>query len=507
MRRRCLPQMRQGTARDHGQGRCLTNRKARVLGRNILSMSGLSLYRNAVQFGMNLAIAAFVAPGDYGLVVFTTPFLVFIGMLTDLGMTSAITRAPDLSREEAGAAMGAMIVGGGICAVALAGLAWPLQRAIAMPGLAPVMAGMAGVVLLSVTAATPRALLERELRYTRIARTEAAAIALSAAVGLAAAWHGAGVWSLVLYNLLVQLLRAVSFWWTVRGHLAPNLRLGKLGPLLSFGGWVLATNVLNFFARNSDNLLIGAWLGAAAVGVYGLAYQFMLAPLMAITWPTSGILLATLRDEDPHGARAQAMVEGVIAATALIVTPAMLYLTFGLAFPVTALLSHRWAAVPAIVAWLAPAGALQAIASYNGALLMVAGKARAQFALTIVNTLVLVATFVVSLPHGLPVLVKAYTAAISLLSLAFLAMIVALTGLGIGRLGRALAPPLLASGAGVLAVTLSVGTHPASWAGWIAASAIYAAVVLAAYAVSHLHVRRTLGILLARGEPEPVRGT
>lgn len=479
-----------------------------MLGKNILSMSGLSLYRNAVQFGMNITIAAFVPPGDYGLVVFTTPFVVLIALLTDLGMTSAITRAPSLSREEAGAAMGAMMAGGVACAGLMVAGAWPLQHVIAMRGLAPVMAAMAGVVVLSISAATPRALLERELRYALIARMEAAAIAIAAAAGLFAAYRGAGVWSLVLYNLLVQAMRLTGFWWTVGRVLRPSLRVGILGPLLSFGGWVLASNVLNFLARNSDNLLIGASLGAAAVGVYGLAYQFMLAPLMAITWPTSGILLATLRDEDPHGPRAQATVEGVLSATALLVLPAMLYLTFGLAFPVHALLSDRWAAVPAIVAWLAPAGALQAIASYNGVLLMTAGRARAQFALTVVNTAVLIATFVLSLPHGLTALVHAYTAVITLLSLAFLAMTVALTGLGLRRLAGALAPALLAGGGGVLAVAVTVGVHPASWPVWIAASAIYAAAVLGCYAASHGHVRRTASVLLAPAPPAaaPVTG-
>ncbi len=472
-----------------------------MLGKNILSMSGLSLYRNAIQFGMNIAIAAFVPPGAYGLVVFTTPFVVLIALLTDLGMTSAITRAPSLSRDEAGAAMGAMMAGGLGCACVMVAIAWPLEHAIAMPGLARVMAAMAGVVVLSISAATPRALLERELRYAQIARIEAVAIALSAAAGLTAAWHGAGVWSLVLYNLLAQAMRLAAFWWDARRDLRPNLHLGRLGPLLSFGGWVLASNILNFLARNSDNLLIGASLGAAAVGIYGLAYQFMLAPLMAITWPTSAILLATLRDEDPHGPRAQAMVESVLSATALLVLPAMLYLTFGLAFPVHALLSDRWAGVPGIVAWLAPAGALQAISSYNGALLMVAGRARAQFALTVVNTLVLVTTFVVSLPFGLMALVHAYTVVITLLSLAFLAMIVALTGLALGRLASALASPMLASGAGVLAVVCVGGDHTGNWSGWGGATALYGTVVVGCYACFHLHVRRTLAVLLARTAP------
>lgn len=478
-----------------------------MLGKNMLSMSGLSLYRNAVQFGLNIAVAAFVLPGDYGLVVFTTPFLVLIAMLTDLGMTSAITRAPRLSREEAGAAFAATTLGGGACALLLALVAWPLERWLAMPGLAPVMAAMAGSVLLSIAAATPRALMERELRYARIAGIEAAAIAASAAAALALAWHGGGVWALVLYNLGVQGIRAAAFGWESRRALSPNLRFATLGPLLSFGGWVLAGNVLNFFARNSDNLLIGGTLGAAAVGIYGLSYQFMLAPLMAITWPTSGILLATLRDEDQRGPRAQAMVESVLAATALAVIPAMLFLTFGLAWPAAALLSQRWAAVPGIVAWLAPAGALQAMASYNGALLMAAGRARAQFVLTVVNSVVLVATFIAALPFGLMALVRAYTGAISLLSLCFLAMIVALTGLSTRRLACAIAPPLLATGSGIAAVALTVGTHPASWLGWTAATAIYGAVVLGCYAAAHGHVRRTLAVLLMRPGPAAVRET
>ena len=473
-----------------------------MLGKNILSMSGLSLFRNAVQFGMNIAIASFVAPGDYGLVVFTTPFLVLVATLTDLGMTSAITRAPSLSREEAGAAMGMMISGGLAGAVIMALAAWPLQRAIGMPGLGPVMSAMSGVVVLSIAAATPRALIERELRYSRIAAIEAAAIIIGAAIGLVLAWHGAGVWSLVLYNLIVQAIRLSGFGWETRGRLRPNLQARRLGHLLSFGGWVLATNILNFFARNSDNLLIGASLGAAAVGVYGLAYQFMLAPLMAITWPTSSILLATLRSEDPRGAAAQAMVEGVLSATALIVVPAMMYLTFGLAFPVAALLSPRWAAVPAIVAWLAPAGALQAIASYNGVLLMVAGRARAQFVLTVLNTALLVVTFLISLPFGLMALVKAYTAMSMLLSLAFLAMIVALSGLNLRRLAYSIAPALLASGAAILTVAATTGTHPQGTVRWIVATGVYGATVLAAYALFHLHVRRTLAVLLARA-PQP----
>lgn len=477
-----------------------------MLGRNILSMSGLSLYRNAVQFGMNIVIAAFVSPDQYGLIVFTTPFLVLIAMLTDLGMASAIVRMPTLTRMEAGAAWGAMLVGGGVCASGLALAAWPLQHAVHMPGLAPVMAGMAASIVLSVAATTPRALLERELRYGRVATVEAVATAVATVLGLAAAWSGAGVWSLVLYTIATHAARAGAFTWFARHRLSPNLRVREIAPLLSFGGWVLVTNLLNFLSRNSDNLLIGARLGAAAVGVYGLSYQFMLAPLMAITWPTSAILLATLREEDRTGPRAQAIVASVLSATALVSVPAMFYLTFGLAWPVKALLSPHWAPVPAIVAWLAPAGALQSLASYNGVLLLIAGRARAQFALTSLNTAVLLATFLIALPHGLPTLVHAYAIVVSVFSLAFLVLIASLTGLRWSGLARALGPAVLISATALATVRLTFGGVSAGWLRWSEETLLYALIVLGGYVLVSGHVRRTFGVLVARA-PTPATET
>ena len=468
-----------------------------MLGRNMLSMSGLSLYRNAVQFGMNIVVAATIAPANYGLIVFTSPFLVLLAMLTDFGISSAIVRTSSLSSRDAGAAWGAMLIGGGVSAGALALSAWPLERAVAMPGLAPVMASMAGAMLLAVAAATPRAMLERRLRYGRVVGIEAAAIGIGAAAGIGYAVQGGGVWSLVLYNVLMHGVRLAGFAWTTRSRLRPWLDWARVKPLVSFGGWVLVTNLVSFAARNGDNLLIGAWLGAGAVGIYGLSYQFMLAPLMAITWPTSAILLSTLRGLPPASERAQRLVEGVLSATALVSMPAMAYLTFGLAWPVAALLSPRWAAVPVIVAWLAPAGALQSIASYNGALLLAAGRPRTQFFLTLVSTAALLATFLVSLPFGLMTLVHAYVVTSMVTSVAFLATIVALTGMTWHRLACALGPALMGTGFGLAAVRL-LGGGDGSWSRWAIATATYGVVVLAGYAALGTHLRRTATMLTSR---------
>ena len=475
-----------------------------MLGGNLLSMSALSLYRNVVQFGMSMALTAFIAPADYGLVVFTLPFLALIAMLTDLGLSSAITRAPTLDREQAGAALTLMTAAGMVFALLLGLGGYPLSLAIAMPGLGGIMAGMALVVVLTVTATTPRALLERRLQYGRIAVIEAAAVFVSAGIGLFAAWRGAGASSLVIYNFVNNAIRAAAFLWLARGDLEWNTRWRSLGALISFGGWVLASNLLNFLARNSDNLLIGAYLGAAAVGLYGLSYQFMLAPLMAITWPASAILLATLRQEANHPARAAQMLEAVLGATAMIAFPAMVFLCFGLTFPVTALLSPRWQAVPEIVAWLAPIGALQSVSSYNGAVLLVAGHARTQFWFTIFNTVLLVATFVIALPFGLMMLVRAYAVAAAFSSIVQLALIVRYSAMRWSDLAATLTPAVIATLAGVGAVTAVIGLHANSWLLWFAMAGLYGVIVLGCYAFLARRLRPRFAILIARSPAQGV---
>ena len=478
-----------------------------MLARNMASMSALSLYRSGIQFALNIVLARFIVPADYGLIVFTSPFLFFLALMTDLGLSSALVRSESLTPRQAAGAFTATALLGLAAALALSLAAWPIQQLVRMHGLAPVMSAMSLVVFLSVVSSVPRALLERQLRFGRIAKTEAVSVFIGAASALAAAALGAGVWALVLYNILAQGLQAASFAWTERSALRVDFRWSGLKSLLSFGGWVLATNTLTFFSRNSDNLLIGAVLGAAAVGIYGLAYQFMMIPLMTLTWPSSAVLFATLSRQGLRPERLRETVRGVFSVTAALSFPAMAYLTFGLAYPVSAVLSNHWAGVPAVVSWLAPLGALQSITSYNGAMLMAAGFARRQFLISLINTVLIVAVFASTVRFGLPVLVKTYVLSSTLLSLGMLATAVQATPITWSDVLRALAPAVAATAVGLLLSALASRLMPGSEAEqWIVSTAAFGVGVLGVYAVLQRSIRNGLAVLLTtagKEAPEP----
>ena len=50
-----------------------------------------------------------------------------------------------------------------------------------------------------------------------------------------------------------------------------------------FSGHVLGSNLLSYVTRNSDQVLIGRFLGQQSFGLYSLAYQLMLYPLQHVS--------------------------------------------------------------------------------------------------------------------------------------------------------------------------------------------------------------------------------
>ena len=450
--------------------------------RNIASIAGLNVLKAVASVLVSFVVARAVTPSAYGLVAFSIPLMTFITLLTDLGLASAIVRHPDLTRSEAGAAvalMGLTGLGGGIV---LALIARPIEHGFAMAGLGSVLAGFAAVTMLSIWAAAPRALLERQYAYTRIAAVETAALAFGLtcfAISLAAS---AGIMALVIYQIAFQFVRAVCFIVMSRALFDLNYRIWRILSLMQVGGWVLLTNVMSYCARNLDNLLIGAFLGTASLGLYGLAYQFMTLPLVLITWPVSGVLLSTLARLQTKARSAKGKVIcAITTGTAAITFPMMAFMMFGSRFPLEAIYSTRWAGLATIVMILAPVGAVQSIAAYGGAVLMEKGAVRLNFILSILNGGTLSAVFFISVWFGLLALVSAYTVGAVIVSGILIYFMCREAEITLRQFLVCLLPGMLAAGFGVLAVAVLPGLSPQTLAQWLLCVAVFAIVVLGVY--------------------------
>lgn len=438
-----------------------------MLLRSIASMSLLNVAKAAAALLISVGIAARVAPAEFGLVAFAVPLMALLTLLTDLGLSSAIVRHPALDRRQAGAVLsllgGAGAVGGALLALGAA----RLEQALQLPGLTPVLQGFACITALSIWATAPRALLERGLAYPRIAAVEAVALLGGLAVFAGALQVQAGVMALVLYHATLQALRAALFTALAWPLFQRSLGWGRIAELLQVGGWVLAGNLLSFAARNADRLLIAPVLGATALGLYGLAYQFMTIPLVLLSWPVSGVLLSALSRLRQDPAAQRDVTAAVLTGTATLALPLTAYLMLLAPAVLAQVYAARWAGLSTLVVMLAPAGLMQSLAVYCSSVLLEAGRHRLNFLLGLLWGGGLTATFALSVHAGLQTLTLSYALVSSAISALMLGVMCRSAGFSARRFARCLLPgsaaALTGAAAGLATLGWAAGRPAAPW--------------------------------------------
>jgi len=84
---------------------------------------------------------------------------------------------------------------------------------------------------------------------------------------------GFGFWSLVIGQIVGAVAADVAFWWVMPWRPSFHFVGQAARKLLSYGGSLVAVDVFSIVYSNVDYLLIGHFMGAAALGVYTLAFR------------------------------------------------------------------------------------------------------------------------------------------------------------------------------------------------------------------------------------------
>lgn len=472
--------------------------------RNVGSNALLNIYRTALQFALQLVLTHFVLPQDYGLVALIAPVTVLVLMIGDFGLTSAIVRSPDVTAAALGGASRMSALGGAVVMiVTLVAAASGLLDLVA-PQFGLLSIGFAVVVIFSLLSAVPRALFERRLQYGKIAVIESVSTTIGFLVGCAAAWAGGGVWSFLWFHLTVQGLRLTAMAWGQRSRMA--ITTGSIRsalPLLGVGGWVLASNLLGFFARNGDRYIIAGMLGSAALGIYSLAYQIMLLPVQTLTWPISSVLTATLSRLNGRPDLQRGAILATVGLVSYLSIPSGMFMLARAAVLLDLLFPLRWHAVGDVAARLALAGCIQSITSFNGALLVAQGRFRLQLAIAIGNTLLVlgVVTAAALLGKDLITVANAYLALTVVTGVGYLWLIAHCLGSGLSPVLRAMLGGGAAAGAGLVTMTaLLLVPHAPS--GFVDASVSFVGFAIGWGAVVLLgmhRIRADIGMMRAAG--------
>jgi PST family polysaccharide transporter len=196
----------------------------------------------------------------------------------------------------------------------------------------------------------------------------------SGAVAVLLALKGFGVWSLVGQSLVSVALTVVLAGLACRW--LPKLAFSWpcFRELFGFSSHVLGFQVLNYFARNLDNLLIGKFLGATALGYYSLAYRLMLYPLQNVSWTLSRVLFPAFSQIQSDLVKVRQNYLRVIRYISLATFPMMAGMAVVAPELIRVLYGSQWERSIFLVQVLCVVGFLQSIGTTVGTIYLSQGR-------------------------------------------------------------------------------------------------------------------------------------
>lgn len=298
----------------------------RAVGGMFWTFSGTGL-QAAVQLLALMALGRLLTPTEFGLMAAANVVVAFSQIVSQIGVGPALIQRRALEPTHVRVAVTLSLVLGLLLGAIVFFGAPAIAEAYRIPALEPILRVVAFLFPLDGLNTVAKSLLTRQLRFRLyIALDVGSYIVGYALVGVFLAWRGYGVWALVAANLAQEALRTLAMYVATRHPLRPSFDMRAGRDLLRFGFGHSMAQVGLLLSQQGDNMVVGRWLGAAALGVYGRAYNLMVMPANVFGRIVNRVLFPVMAQVQHERHRLANAYERGVAVVAMLSLPTSAFL-------------------------------------------------------------------------------------------------------------------------------------------------------------------------------------
>ena len=357
-----------------------------------------------LKFALNVAstmvLARLLTQADFGLVAMVTAVTNFVLLFRDAGLSMATVQRAEINHAQISTLFWLNLV----LSLLLTGIVMAAAPAIAAfygrPELVPITLVFAVSILFGGFTIQHQALLRRQMRFKSLGIIEITSMLASATTGIGLGLYWQNYWALVAMPVAGTLAYAILVWVFCDWRPGWPRRNTGVRPMVRFGANLTGSSFVNYFARNTDNVLIGWWWGAAALGLYSRAYALLLQPVRQINMPISTVFLPALSRVQNDAPRHRSISLRLLRAMAVFACPIVVLLAVFADEIVRIIFGPGWEGVIPIFRWLSIACITQVASSQVSSILMSLGRADLLLRTGIINGLIAVAAITGGLPWG-----------------------------------------------------------------------------------------------------------
>lgn len=221
-----------------------------------------------IGFAITILLARMISPAEFGVMGMAMAVVIIAHLFLDLGFNRAIIQRPEITELQYSTIfylnVGIAVILTAVCYL----LALPLSIFYKEPLIKPVFQTLSVAFLINGLNLVPSAILYKQLRFKLNSVLNIFSAIIGGIVGIAMAFKGYGIWSLVAQSIITSLSVLVtnfvcSKWLPIRAF-----SLSSIKPLWAYGSKMFASGLLDAVYTRLDIFIIGKIFSTSTLGFY-----------------------------------------------------------------------------------------------------------------------------------------------------------------------------------------------------------------------------------------------
>lgn len=379
--------------------------------KNIVALGGYNYSSQIANFLSSIILSRLLLPEEYGYVALIVVFTGFVTIFSDAGLSFAVIRS-DYGRTFQKAVSNLAFYIGMLLFLIMILLAYPIaffygDNTLILPTMVLSVTFIIGAFKI-----VPMAIILKNLDFKYVGKVRLISNLISIFFMIVFAFLGFSYWSLIIPQIFLHIIqyylfehkvklgfKFYKFYYTVIAFRKTKSLITNLSGF----------NLINYWARNADNLIIGKYYSSYDLGIYNRAYKMLQLSLNLITGLFGTVLYPSLKKFKSEGGKINPEYESILGIISLINFPISATLILIPELFVRVLWGENWIMVADLLPYFGILIMFQTLISTTGHIYILLEKEKTMMYLGIVSAFFLVLAIVIGSFYSVMFIAIAYT--------------------------------------------------------------------------------------------------
>ena len=321
-------------------------------------------------------LAHIIEPHQFGLLTISMLVIMIADTISDFGISNSIIQRKDISEVELSTLYWLNVLIGLSVFVLVFIFSGTISQLLNQPGIQPLIQTLAFAFIIIPHGQQFRALLQKELEFSKIGLVETTSILIGFVITMCSAFYYPFAITAIWGYLCMSISKTFMFAVIGRKIYKPSLRFKfiSISSNIKFGAYLTADALVNQLNSNIATVILSRTLGAVIAGGYNLAYNVAVLPPSRLNPILTRVLVPAFSKRQDDKEKLRQNFYKLLSFVGLINFPVLLGLLVVSNNFVITIFGEKWLFITPILQVLCVVGLLRSIGNPIGSLLM--AKAR-----------------------------------------------------------------------------------------------------------------------------------